>query len=141
MLTGKELGAAIKEALAQNGKSQADAAQYFGIKAPSVSGWIKTGRISKANFDALRVWLTKTPPEHWGAASAPIGAPMITEREVPKNHVSVDEISELIGLYGRSDRDGRDSILRAARIAADLADRTGADSMTTNDERKRSNRA
>jgi SOS-response transcriptional repressor LexA len=72
MLTGKELGRAIAKALADNGKTQADAARYFVVKPPSVSGWIKTGRISKDNFDRLRSWLTKTPDSFWGTETGPV---------------------------------------------------------------------
>lgn len=69
MLTGRELGYAIMEALEQNGYSQADAARYFGISKPSVNGWIKTGRISKSNFLKLVMWLKNTPMSHWGIGS------------------------------------------------------------------------
>ena len=72
MLKGKELGAAIKRALADNDRTAADAARHFGIRPPSVSGWISTGRISKENFDKLRSWLYKTPDSHWGAQAQPI---------------------------------------------------------------------
>ena len=72
MLKGKELGSAIRQALADNGKTAADAARYFNVKPPSVSGWLSTGRISKENFDRLRVWLSKTPDAYWGAGSAPV---------------------------------------------------------------------
>lgn len=65
----QELGQAIKEALTQNGYTQADAARKFGVTKPSVNGWIATGRITKANFDELRRWLHKTPPSHWGIGS------------------------------------------------------------------------
>lgn len=67
MLTGRELGEAIAAALEQNGKTRADAARHLEVAAPSVSGWIKTGRISKENFDKLRHWLTRTPDSYWGA--------------------------------------------------------------------------
>ena len=56
---------AILEALKMNGYSKADAARKFGVKPPSITGWIQTGRISKSNFDELRRWLTKTPQNHW----------------------------------------------------------------------------
>lgn len=72
MLTGQDLGEAIAKALEENGKSQAEAARFFGVKPPSVTGWLKTGRISKDNFDKLRSWLTKTPDSHWGANSSPV---------------------------------------------------------------------
>lgn len=67
MLHGKELGEAIRIALKQNGKSPADAARYFEIKPPSVSGWMTTGRISKERLIRLIQWLDQTPLEHWGA--------------------------------------------------------------------------
>lgn len=79
MLTGQELGKAIADALEQNGKSRADAARYFGVAAPSVSGWIKTGRISKDKLDRLRFWLTKTPDSHWGATTSPVSAADVVE--------------------------------------------------------------
>jgi SOS-response transcriptional repressor LexA len=72
MLSGAKLGDAIAKALADNGKTQADAARYFDVKPPSVTGWIKTGRISKGNFDRLRMWLTATPDSHWGTVSQPL---------------------------------------------------------------------
>jgi SOS-response transcriptional repressor LexA len=72
MLTGKELGEAIAQALQQNDKTQADAARFFGVKPPSVTGWIKTGRISKDKLDKLRAWLVLTPDEHWGASSSAV---------------------------------------------------------------------
>jgi hypothetical protein len=66
MLKGEKLGAAIRQALTDNGKRPADAAAYFSVKAPSVNGWLKTGRISKENFNRLVKWLDKTPVEFWG---------------------------------------------------------------------------
>ena len=79
MLKGKELGAAIKQALADNGRTAADAARHFSVKPPSVSGWISTGRISKENFDRLRAWLDKTPDSHWGAHTQPVSTRMLHE--------------------------------------------------------------
>jgi hypothetical protein len=67
MLKEKEdLGRAIAEALAANGYSNADAAREFGLKPPSITGWIQTGRIKKGNFEKLRAWCKKTPASHWG---------------------------------------------------------------------------
>ena len=74
MLKGKELGDAIRQALADNGKTPADAARHFNVKPPSVSGWLSTGRISKENFDKLRVWLSDTPDSHWGVSARPVTA-------------------------------------------------------------------
>lgn len=66
MLKGKELGDAIRVALKQNEKTPADAARHFGVKPPSVSGWMSTGRITKDNFNELVAWLNLTPFSHWG---------------------------------------------------------------------------
>jgi hypothetical protein len=66
MLTSKALGEAIRAALIENKKSPADAARFFGVKPPSVSGWMTTGRISKTNFEKLVNWLVLTPRSHWG---------------------------------------------------------------------------
>ncbi len=84
MLKGKELGAAIKQALIDNGRTAADAARHFNIKPPSVSGWISTGRISKENFDRLRAWLDKTPDAHWGAHTQPVSARALHESRADK---------------------------------------------------------
>lgn len=67
MLTGSALGAAIKEAMDKANMSQAEIARKFNVKPPSVSGWIKTGRISKGNFEKLRVMFADVVSEHhWG---------------------------------------------------------------------------
>jgi predicted XRE-type DNA-binding protein len=71
MLTGAALGAAISEALEKAGISKAEIARRFNVKPPSVSGWIKTGRISKSNFEKLRRMLADVVPDHhWGFHSA-----------------------------------------------------------------------
>lgn len=67
MLKGEELGRAIESALKMSGMSQRDLAAHFGVKPPSVTGWIKTGRVSKDKLPKLFVifqpWVG---PEHWG---------------------------------------------------------------------------
>lgn len=88
----EELGKAIHEAILANGYSLADAAREFDVKQPSVTGWIKTGRISKGNFQELRRWLSKTPESHWNSG----------EQSDKKVHSSseLDKLeSELIDLY------------------------------------------
>lgn len=67
MLTGAALGAAIGEALEKAAISKAEIARRFNVKPPSVSGWIKTGRISKSNFEKLRRMLADVVSDHhWG---------------------------------------------------------------------------
>lgn len=81
MLTGQELGKAIRTALEQNGKTPADAARHFKIKPPSISGWMSTGRISKENFNQLVHWLDKTPLSHWGLVDYRVSNQTVMERK------------------------------------------------------------
>ncbi|MFA7278615.1 MAG: hypothetical protein WC100_00805 [Sterolibacterium sp.] len=68
MLTKEALGAAIRAAIVEKKKiTPQKVADDFGVKAPSVQGWMKTGRISKPNFEKLRQYMADVVgPEHWG---------------------------------------------------------------------------
>lgn len=67
MFTGEKLGNAINEAIKKKGISKADVARHFGIKPPSVSGWIKTGRVSKEHIGRLIEYFSDVvTPEHFG---------------------------------------------------------------------------
>ncbi len=102
MLKGKELGSAIRQALADNGKTAADAARYFNVKPPSVSGWLSTGRISKENFDRLRVWLSKTPDAYWGAGSAPVAQAEVSQAKASESWpFSPDLLPQVLALDDR----------------------------------------
>ncbi|MFN2670635.1 XRE family transcriptional regulator [Neisseria gonorrhoeae] len=41
MFSGEQLGQAISEAIKRKNVSQKEVADHFGVKQPSVSGWIK----------------------------------------------------------------------------------------------------
>ncbi len=114
MLKGKELGSAIRQALADNGKTAADAARYFNVKPPSVSGWLSTGRISKENFDRLRVWLSKTPDAYWGAGSAPVAQAGVSQAKASEAWpFSPDLLDQVLALDAR-DRLQLEGALRLA---------------------------
>jgi transcriptional regulator with XRE-family HTH domain len=67
MLTGKELGAAIKAAMKLKGVTQQDVATEFGVMQPSVSAWTRTGRIDKEHLDHLMAYFADVVgPDHWG---------------------------------------------------------------------------
>lgn len=53
MHTGTELGRALKAAMEAKGVNQQAVAQAFGISQPSVSEWIKFGRIAKRHIPRL----------------------------------------------------------------------------------------
>jgi len=72
MLTGKELGAAIAQAIALKKasgaiKREADVAAHFGVKQPSLADWKKRGTISKEKLPELWHYFSDiVGPEHWG---------------------------------------------------------------------------
>lgn len=67
MLKGTELGQAIKQAIELKGVKQADVADYFGVRAPAVSSWIKTGKISRENTEKLLTYFSDVvEPSHFG---------------------------------------------------------------------------
>lgn len=67
MLTGKELGAAIESARRAKNVSKVELAKRFGVKPPSVQGWVKEGRIDKGKLMQLIDYFSDAVPlEHWG---------------------------------------------------------------------------
>lgn len=75
MLTGKELGQAIKVAIElkkQSGSisSMADVARHFNVSSPAVSDWIKRGTISKDKLPELWTYFSDVVEmTHWGLSS------------------------------------------------------------------------
>ena len=53
MLTGPALGNAIRQALTKKGVTQKALAEHFGVKPPSVHGWLSTGAIAKDKLELL----------------------------------------------------------------------------------------
>ncbi len=114
MLTGKALGAAIKSALEKAEMTQAYVARHFKIKPPSVSGWITTGRISKPNFEELRLLLAKVVgPEHWGLPTE--RADHAAEERDNKYKILSDDEWWLVLAYRKGGKDIRTGMLAFAR--------------------------
>lgn len=73
MLTGKELGRAIREAIALKGVTQVAVAKHFHVKPPSVQDWLKQGVIAKEKLPELwRYFSDVVGPDHWGLQDFPI---------------------------------------------------------------------
>lgn len=67
MLTGLELGQAIEAARLKKGITKKALAEAFRVAAPSVQGWVATGRIDKSKLiDVIRFFSDVVGPEHWG---------------------------------------------------------------------------
>lgn len=70
MYSGEKLGNAIKEAIKLKGIKQAELADFLGVRAPAVSGWIKTGKISRENAQKLIEYFSDVvEPSHFGIES------------------------------------------------------------------------
>lgn len=71
MLTGPDLGAAIEAARIKKKIAKNALAEVFGVKPPSIQGWVKNGRIDKSKLiDVMRYFSDVVGPEHWGLDSA-----------------------------------------------------------------------
>lgn len=67
MYTGEKLGDAIRRAMQLKDVTQSQVAEKFGVKQPSVAGWIKNGRIGKQHIDDLIEYFSDVvPPSHFG---------------------------------------------------------------------------
>lgn len=70
MLTGIELGAAIESARRAKDVTKKKLAEVFGVKPPSIQGWVTTGRIDKSKLMELMAYFSDVVgPEHWGLSS------------------------------------------------------------------------
>ncbi|MCO6504206.1 MAG: hypothetical protein J6568_02150 [Snodgrassella sp.] len=70
MFSGKKLGEAIDVAIKLKGVRKAEVARAFSIKPPSVTSWIKTGRVNKTHIDKLISYFADVvAPEHFGISS------------------------------------------------------------------------
>lgn len=62
----------IAKAIAAKGVAKTEVAAHFGVKPPSVQGWINTGRIDKRKLEELwRYFSDVTTPADWGLAAWP----------------------------------------------------------------------
>lgn len=70
MLTGKELGAAIGEAIKKKGVAKVAVARHFNVSSPSIQDWVNRGTISKEKLPVLWAFFADVVgPEHWGLKS------------------------------------------------------------------------
>lgn len=70
MYSGEKLGQALAEAIEKKGVKKAEVARFFGIKQPSLSDWIKSGRIGKQHIDKLIEYFSDVvEPSHFGIDS------------------------------------------------------------------------
>jgi hypothetical protein len=67
MLSGKELAAALREAMRKKTVGPSEVAREFRVTQPSVSGWLIDGRIAKKHIPKLLSYFADVVgPDHWG---------------------------------------------------------------------------
>lgn len=67
MFSGEQLGQALREAMERKGVKQAAVAAAFDVTQPSVSEWLRYGRVGKKHITKLVDWFSDVAgPEHWG---------------------------------------------------------------------------
>lgn len=127
MLTGKELGAAISEAIKRKRCTKAELARHFAIKPPSISDWVKRGTIGKEKLPELFQFFSDVVgPEHWGlsgllVARKPNPAPYVTARRPSENEKLM---ADLIAIAKRPNDRGLAQLIERAEVLLQSNQRT-----------------
>lgn len=121
MLTGEDLGGAIRSAIKLKGVSVEAVARHFGVKGPSVHGWMRTGRVGKQRIEGLVAYFSDVVgPEHWGFSEE--AAPYLASRRSPEQGEQTEVVKalcELLGKLSREERAAAGGILSALASAPD----------------------
>ncbi|MDQ4227057.1 S24 family peptidase [Pseudomonas aeruginosa] len=103
MLTGPQLGAAIEAARLAKNMSKKALAEQFGVKPPSVQGWINTGRIDKAKLiELISFFSGVVGAEHWGLSEKE--AELIAPSSPPTQHPgssAAEKVMEMLQRHGK----------------------------------------
>lgn len=111
MLTGKDLGAALAQAIELKGVRKVELARHFGVTPPSVQEWIKRGVISKDKLPEIwRYFSDVVGPQHWGLDTALVPSEANVEQG-PNMHgpypvlstVQAGRWTEICGQFQRED--------------------------------------
>lgn len=127
MLTGPQLGAAIEAARLAKNMSKKALAEQFGVKPPSVQGWINTGRIDKAKLiELISFFSGVVGAEHWGLSEKE--AELIAPGSSPQRPGSsaAEKVMEMLQRHGK----GLSSEAKA-KIAQAVAESLDGDQSTT----------
>src|SRR5690606_15076923 len=123
MLTGLELGAAIEAARIKKNVPKNALAKVFGISAPSVNGWVTTGRIDKSKLiEVIRYFSDVVGPEHWGLASEDAELLQVSQSSVASDsqaETAADTVLKMLAKAGKLTPESRQRILSAVDDASD----------------------
>ena len=137
MKSGAELGEALGQAIKLKKVSQREVAEEFKIKQPSVSNWIKTGRIDKEHLvHVFEYFEDVVTPEHWGLP------PGWTTDAKERETLPADIFEMARGLARIRDENARELILAAAmaQIEREVRREEGRQSPSSGTTQKRGQR-
>ncbi|HCF1305170.1 TPA: XRE family transcriptional regulator [Pseudomonas aeruginosa] len=127
MLTGPQLGAAIEAARLAKNMSKKALAEQFGVKPPSVQGWINTGRIDKAKLiELISFFSGVVGAEHWGLSEKE--AELIAPGSSPQRpgSLAAEKVMEMLQRHGKGLSDEAKE-----KIAQAVAESLDGDQSTT----------
>ncbi|HBO3602643.1 S24 family peptidase [Pseudomonas aeruginosa] len=128
MLTGPQLGAAIEAARLAKNMSKKALAEQFGVKPPSVQGWINTGRIDKAKLiELISFFSGVVGAEHWGLSEKE--AELIAPSSPPTQHPGSSAAEKVMAMLQRHGK-GLSCEVKA-KIAQAVAESLDGDQSTT----------
>jgi len=111
-----QLGQKLKSAIKDKGVTQREVAKHFGVRPPSVNGWIANGRIDKKHIPKLVTYFEK--PYAWWLDNGAVNAEQVsshTPAAVEKKPKAADdndasEFKKLITAYADLNRDGQHQV-------------------------------
>ena len=120
MLTGKEFGQAIAEAIRRKGVAKAAVARHFWIKPPSINDWINRGTVSKDKLDDLFLYFSDVcGPDHWGrSASETRRWPAHRVSEPHQQHHSRNLVQRVCDIAEKIDDKGLHTLIDMAECLA-----------------------
>lgn len=131
MLTKKKLGHAIGKAIEIKGVSKADIARRFGVKPPSVTGWIQKGSIDKDRLmELIEYFSDVVGPDHWGMENNILQFPSL---EKDKDLIEIPRLNVAGSMgTGRLAPEGYVDVIDRLSVNKDYLSRTVAYSSASN---------
>lgn len=109
-----ELAAKISAAIKNSPLTAREIAQRCGVQPQSITGWKKTGRISKETLSVFAD-VVGVPLDHFIPKAKGQGATLSSVPAPPRDN-SIDEVVELVSLFASASPDVRRRILDLARL-------------------------
>lgn len=125
MLSGKELGEAVAQAIERKGVSQQQVADEFEVRQSSVSEWTKYGRVAKKHIPHLvRYFADVAGPEHWGLPASWELSPIANEAGRMLDELPEDSQARLYALWAQVHHAVKSGLPVTVSIASEVPSQT-----------------